>query len=327
MSINVAENYFKHQKNNLNNYLTFIMGEKNNKTINNTLVKAYLEVRYYNYGETYGSFKQTIEHYLKDSTKSLLNSNLDSELIKIYVETLMQLFYLNSFSSPELIKDKINAINNYRLQKLKINDKSFNESFYKTIKIDLNAEVNYFKDFLTDDFNLEINKIKNMNVYDVKIDYHIVFNNLYSKYAIINAFNTGLVNEDKLSVLYYLYAVMAVKNIIKGEFNKNYLLDFDFNLFTKKKKLNSLLNIINSDPIKDFTAIKISYNDFNNYKNEIYDLKRDGFNFALIIDSTYIDDDINFTKLQIFKYVIINNEDYKYDRLITLSNIIMILLY
>lgn len=323
MSINVAENYFKHQKNNLNNYLTFIMGEKNNKTINNTLVKAYLEVRYYNYGETYGSFKQTIEHYLKDSTKSLLNSNLDSELIKIYVETLMQLFYLNSFSSPELIKDKINAINNYRLQKLKINDKSFNESFYKTIKIDLNAEVNYFKDFLTDDFNLEINKIKNMNVYDVKIDYHIVFNNLYSKYAIINAFNTGLVNEDKLSVLYYLYAVMAVKNIIKGEFNKNYLLDFDFNLFTKKKKLNSLLNIINSDPIKDFTAIKISYNDFNNYKNEIYDLKRDGFNFALIIDSTYIDDDINFTKLQIFKYVIINNEDYKYDRLITLSNIIM----
>src|SRR5574344_675686 len=298
MSINVAENYFKHQKNNLNNYLTFIMGEKNNKTINNTLVKAYLEVRYYNYGETYGSFKQTIEHYLKDSTKSLLNSNLDSELIKIYVETLMQLFYLNSFSSPELIKDKINAINNYRLQKLKINDKSFNESFYKTIKIDLNAEVNYFKDFLTDDFNLEINKIKNMNV-----------------------------NEDKLSVLYYLYAVMAVKNIIKGEFNKNYLLDFDFNLFTKKKKLNSLLNIINSDPIKDFTAIKISYNDFNNYKNEIYDLKRDGFNFALIIDSTYIDDDINFTKLQIFKYVIINNEDYKYDRLITLSNIIMILLY
>src|SRR5574344_1263371 len=292
MSINVAENYFKHQKNNLNNYLSFIMGENNNKTINNTLVKAYLELRYY-----------------------------------IYVETLMQLFYLNSFSSPELIKDKINAINNYRLQKLKINDKSFNESFYKTIKIDLNAEVNYFKDFLTDDFNLEINKIKNMNVYDVKIDYHIVFNNLYSKYAIINAFNTGLVNEDKLSVLYYLYAVMAVKNIIKGEFNKNYLLDFDFNLFTKKKKLNSLLNIINSDPIKDFTAIKISYNDFNNYKNEIYDLKRDGFNFALIIDSTYIDDDINFTKLQIFKYVIINNEDYKYDRLITLSNIIMILLY
>jgi hypothetical protein len=323
MSKNIAEIYFKRSKNNLNDYLTLIMGEKGQKNLQKNLINSYMEARYYNYADDYGNINTNIDKYLKDSIKPLLKDN-DHDLLNNYLSILSEMYGIDSTDDENLIRNKINAINNKRIQKMSLSDKRFNDKLYKMIKLNQKDENKYLNSFNSEYFFLDINKIKKLNVYDVKLAYNIEFNTLYSNYAIINAFNTGLVNENKMEVLYYLYGIMLLKNIIKGEFKKEYLLDFDVNLFNKPKKLNMILNIINSDPIKELTALKVSYNDFNTYKNEFYDLKRNGYNIAVIIDSSYEESDINFTKLQLFKYVIINNEEYKYDSLLSLPNLIIL---
>ena len=323
MSVNVSETYFKNNKNNLNTYLDLIFKEKKNRSIQNKLLNDYLEVRYYNYSDEVGNLKSIINKYLKESSIKLNDYNENINLINNYLYVFNELYLIDSSLDENIIKTRINELDNYRKKKMNISDTGFKNELFKIMKADLNKNLKFVNAFETPDFEISFDKQKNINVYNVNLNYNIIFNNLYSNYAITNAFNTGLVNEKKEEVLYYLYSATALRNIIKGEFNKNYLLEFDASLFNKRKKLNMILNIINSDPVKEFTILKISFSDYNNFKDDIYELKRNGFNFAVIIDNSYEENEVNYTKLRLFKYVIIDNEEYKYDSLLNLDNLIL----
>lgn len=323
MSVNVSETYFKNNKNNLNTYLDLIFKEKKNRSIQNKLLNDYLEVRYYNYSDEVGNLKSIINKYLKESSIKLNDYNENINLINNYLYVFNELYLIDSSLDENIIKTRINELDNYRKKKMNISDTGFKNELFKIMKADLNKNLKFINAFETPDFEISFDKQKNINVYNVNLNHNIIFNNLYSNYAITNAFNTGLVNEKKEEVLYYLYSATALRNIIKGEFNKNYLLEFDASIFNKRKKLNMILNIINSDPVKEFTILKISFSDYNNFKDDIYELKRNGFNFAVIIDNSYEENEVNYTKLRLFKYVIIDNEEYKYDSLLNLDNLIL----
>jgi hypothetical protein len=319
MSVNIANEYFKNQKKNLTDYLTLIMDTKSNNSVSKVLIESYMEARFYNYADD-DSMKNMINTYLKDEIREVDKN--DKEIANIYVDILNQMFYLDTFSDDAVIKNRINTINNYRVQKLGINEKGFVEKFMKIIKFNNTKRDKYLKNISSNDFSLIINKTKINKVYDISIKHHIMFNKLYSDFAINNAFDTGMVKEDKMSVIYYLYSSIVMQNIIRGDFSNNYLVPFDTDLFLKKKKLGSTLNILDSDPVKDMTSFKITFTEFESYKNDIYELKREGYNFAVIIDSSYKEDIVNFTQLQAFKYVIINNEEYKYSSLLKKDNVI-----
>lgn len=317
MSVNITNEYFKNCKKEITDYLNLIMGSKSNKNIANLLIEGYLEARYYNYAES-NTIKNMITNYLKDTAKNL---NENKDLINIYLDIFNQMFYFDSFQDDLTIKNKVNTINNYRVQKLGINEKGFVENFIKIIKYNNNQRNKYLKNISSKDFYLNVSKTNIKDVFDVQIKHNITFNKLYSEFAINNAFNTGLVNENKMSVIYYLYVKILLENIINGDFTKNYLIDFDSELFLKKKKLTGNLIILDSDPIRELTSFKIKYTDFLNNKNEFYDMKKEGYNFAVIIDDSYIDDITNFTTLQIFKYIIME-EEYDYPNINNMDNVI-----
>ena len=94
---------------------------------------------------------------------------------------------------------------------------------------------------------------------------------------------------------------------LKGNFEKQYLTDFMVNLKDKPKKFKKLLNIIDNDIVKEKICLKISYSDYSNNKENIYELAREGYRFALILDDSVNLDEELLELLSIFSYVIITD--------------------
>ena len=69
-----------------------------------------------------------------------------------------------------------------------------------------------------------------------------------------------------------------------------------------------LLRIINDPIIQDKIKIKIKYRDFIIHRNEIYELMKSGYKFAVIIDDSFIISKEHIKKLEIFEFVILSKK-------------------
>ena len=136
--------------------------------------------------------------------------------------------------------------------------------------------------------------------------YDIKFPLEYSEFAINKAFQTGIVNEDKLVVEYYLTVIQILKDIQKQNFRKKYIVEFAATLLKKPKKIKSILNIINNAAVQDKISLKIKYEDFLKNKQEVYDLMRDGYKITVILDNSFEPNFKDIESLQMFEFVIIN---------------------
>ena len=145
---------------------------------------------------------------------------------------------------------------------------------------------------------------------------------IYSNQAIDNVFNSGMVQEDKLFVEYNLIAVEVISDILKGNFKKQYIKEFTTTLLEKSRKLNSLLNIINNAAVQDKVNLKITYKEFLENKEIIYELMRNGFRFAIVLDNSFKPQYSNFEKLKTFNYTIANKDLKYYEKVIANESII-----
>lgn len=166
---------------------------------------------------------------------------------------------------------------------------------------------NLLEKYETNEFSLKFTNYKDkVNVYRVNLKYKFTMPLLYSDFAINKAFNTGLINEDKLQIEYNLISLQVLKDILKQDFNKQYILEFADTLLTKPKKLKTLLNILNNQGEKDKISIKIEYKKFVENKELIYNLLREGYRITAILDNSFTIDYKNIENLKTFKYILIN---------------------
>ena len=110
-------------------------------------------------------------------------------------------------------------------------------------------------------------------------------------------------------------------------FKKQYIVEFADSLFEKKQKILRLLNIIDNSAIQDKLSLKIKHETFLKYREEAYELLRNGYKIALLADETIDTDRAELEKLKMFKYILINKDAPYYDEIIrkkTLQNIIEI---
>lgn len=85
-------------------------------------------------------------------------------------------------------------------------------------------------------FSLKLSDYNSINdVQRVSLKYHMKFSEIFSSTAIERAFNTGTTNEDKLFVEYNMISAQIIKDIIKGNFKKQYIVDSQI-LYLKKSK-------------------------------------------------------------------------------------------
>ncbi len=141
------------------------------------------------------------------------------------------------------------------------------------------------------------------------------FSTIFSATAIERAFNTGTTSEDKLFVEYNMISAQIIKDIIKGNFKKQYIVEFADSLFEKKQKITRLLNIIDNSALQDKLSIKIRHETFLKYRDDAYEMLRSGYKIALIADETIDTDRAELEKLKMFKYILINKDAPYYEEI------------
>lgn len=321
MSCNIIKEYAEFSKKNISKYYEMIMGKYYNKEIVNMFLNKYIDIRYYDLDiDKYSRNITKINKKFKDIYENIAE---EDKITAKFIYTLFDIiFYLDDVLEIDNIEKIFDFINRIRIEKLGINEKEFINNFKEQYNKDKERKNKFINSIECEEFPVEYDYIYEQDVYNVEITHDIAIPKLYSKFAIDKVFNDGLISEDKLFIEYYIVSNKILKNIIAGDYNNKYLLEFNPNILKKKEKLTRLLNIIDNDLTKDVISMKIQYKDFIANKEKILELIRDGYKYSIVIDNTYD----NLEKLEpnyfkIFEYIILNNKD-KYQEFNDYNNII-----
>lgn len=315
MTINLMDQYIDIVKKQINTYMRAVFTNKLKKEYNDIFVNQYINIRYYNYDENSPiTIRRQILEQLKQVQEDItINHIEDRELIEQMCIFFYYVLYFDHVVYYKDLREKINKTAKLRYKVLGKKSEKYSDEIYEKM-IEYESQKNeLIKRFDTNKFSLKITNYKNMtNIYRVNLIHKIKFPAEFSEFAINKAFITGTIGEDRLFVEYYLVVVQVLKDILKQNFKKQYIVEFTYTLLNKPKKLKNLLNIINNLATQDKICLKIRHEDFLKKKNEIYELMREGYRFALIIDSSFEVDYKNLEMLKMFKYIILDKESTKY---------------
>ena len=291
MTVNIINEHIKIVKKQINEYMKLVFDNKFKKKYCDSYTEKYIKVRYYNfYEDDFNEKMRTrILDNLKKEQENLCIDNIeDREVIEQMCIFFYYVLYFDKVIQSRDIKKTIEKISKLRKRVLNIEDEEFNKLVYNTMKEFEKEKEKLVERFETDDFKLKItNYPDELNVYRVNLKYNFNFPLVYSEFAINKAFNIGIINEDKLAIEFYLISIEVLKDVLKQNFKKKYILEFAPSLFEKPKKLKSILNILNNPILQEKVSIKLRYEQFLNHKDIVYELLREGFRITAILDSSF----------------------------------------
>lgn len=316
MTINIMNEYIEITKRQITSYLKLVFEDLYDKKYNDIYTEKYINARYYNffYDEPKSTIRRiTLNELKKTQDYAISNNYQDEELIqKIHVFYCYVLYFDNVVYCKSL-KNKISQIAKLRKRLLNKENSEFEEELYKEIINYNEQKEKLLNKFETNEFNLKISNYKNKaNIYKVNLKYKIKFPMEYSELALNKVFNIGLINEDKLSIEYYLIVVQVIRDIVNQNFKKQYIVEFAETLLKKPKKIKGLLNSIDNSAVQDKISLKIRHEDFLENKEAIYELMREGYRFSIILDNSFNVNYKNMENLRMFKYVIVNKDSRQY---------------
>ena len=332
MTINVLEEYIKITRNEINDYMKLIFERKFLKRISDQYIDAYINVRFYNFynKDEELSFRKNYLNVIKETEKNIIEDYPeDQKLIEDMGLFYYYILYFDRISYRKNSKETVEKLYKMRKRILQKDNENFKEEFYKTYRSYLSKKIKFIKQFEDDEFFLKIIPYKEVeNTNKVILQNNIKLPKVYSNWAIDKAFNTGIISEDKLLVEYNLVSGVVIRDLARGNFKKQYILQFETTLLKKTKKIKRLLNIIDNPAIQDKVNLEIKYFDFEKNKEAVYELMKLGFKFAVVIDNTM---DVSFStlkKLNVFNYCIVNKNLHHYEDIIKskaiLNNVIEI---
>ena len=308
--MNNIDKYIKFIKDYLTEYFKLIVKDKYKKNVYNEMLNTYIDIRYFNkYDKKYKQIEKNIEYYIQENLRTLIEE--DNKLVKNVNELyyfFWYLLYLDNTLEYDNLDKLIDKIIIDRKEKLYLND-DITKELKSLVKESEKKKNNFFNEYLSDTFNLELKSTNIKNVYNVLLSYNIKFPKIYSSYSINRVFKSDIISEDMCFIEYNMISKIVLDNIINKEYNKEYLVDFPFIITSKKEKTNRLLNIITNDLIRENVIIKVTYEYYTKYKSFISDLIKDGVKFAVIIDDTFDYEESSIIWLNIFTYIITNKED------------------
>lgn len=333
MTINIMNEYIELTKKQINEYMRLVLGERLNQTYCDLFTERYINIRYFNYYEN--EFHETIrrkiiEHLKQVGEEIIINNINDRELIETIRVFFYYVLYFDNVVYYKDLRMKIAQIAKVKKRVFCDEAYDFEEKLYQIIQDYAKQKDELIKRFASDEFYIKLtNYPDKLKVYRVNLKYNnIKFPLEYSDFAINKAFQMGLVSEDKLVVEYYLVVLQILKDVLKLNFKKKYVLEFADSLLKKPKKIKSILNIINNPAIQDKISLKIKYEEFSRNKEVVYDLMREGFKITIILDNSFEANFKNIEGLQMFEFVIINKNLKQYEEIISnkesISNIIEI---
>ena len=321
MASNLMEQYIKNTTKFIKSFTKMFFAEKYNEEISNEFISTYIESRIYSYGESEQRFfYRRIYASLVKKKKELIKQfpKLDERVFEDNLKIYQFIFYIDGVRPINDIDEFVRLVCSSRKTKFEVQDaiKNFQGRVLKAIKKYHEEKEDFLKKYETTDFSLDIEKYTLIdNTYKVNIDYEFKIPYIYSNKVIDEVFNDGTVNEDKLIIEYILLTIICIKDINKGNFATKYLVDFAKTLYKKQGKLKQTLKVLDNSAIQDKVFLKIEYQDFEENKELIYSLIKDGYKFAIIIDDTFTPNLIELKKLSIFKYMLVPETCKHYEKI------------
>ena len=298
MEYNIIIKYTRLIKSRFEEFFKIVLKNKYQKNLVDLFIDRYIEVRYLD--ETnYDKEKDFIERLNKELV-DIYNENETKEsedLLKTIVALFGYLTYLDDLAEVRENLKIIDTLSKDAELKIELTTDLYSEikEWYYTFKSDKSR----FSDQVS---SKEFSLIKTSvfrKTYEVDIEHSVKITNLYSDYAINKAFNSGVVNEDKLFISYILTSFEILNNAINLDYSNRYIVPLASSLYDKEKKIERLFNIINNELTKKMISIKINYSDYKAHKQFINNKIKDGYSFAIVLDT----DDIDKNALVLFSYV------------------------
>lgn len=312
---NVMDMYLNFTEKRIKKYMKIIYGRYYDEEVTTEYLRTYVNARYYNIRNTDKparafylriidelEFKEQIL-IKKDKTKQKVINNVKK--VFAYMLFFDNVRKVENFKKIESLREIIKKIMEIVTSEFNIKtSKEKEESLYKEITSDM-LEADIFLDkFETDEFVLNFENCEQKEeLYFAKLEHNVKMPMQYSDTAIEKVFTQGIVAEDKLQIEYMLLSVIAVRDIIAGNFKDTYIAEFADTLFKKKAKLDSLLSIIENQSLQDKININIDYTDYVKNQKTVLEYTNKGYNFAITLDNT-IKSVEDVEKLKMFKIVI-----------------------
>ena len=324
MSINIMNKYIEITKKQISTYLKLVFEKQYNKRYNDIYTEKYINSRYYNFfndNDENTTIRKIVLEELRKTQEYLISTDLqEKEIIEKIHIFFCYFLYFDDVVYCKDVKIKISQIAKLRKKILNKECEEFEENLYREM-ITLNDEKEkLLSNFDTDEFSLKIKNYKTVkNIYRVILKQNIKFPIEYSELAVNKVFNVGIINEDKLIIEYYLITVQIIKDIIRQNFKKQYIVEFAETLLSKPKKILGILNVIDNSAIQDKISLKVRYEYYLENKEKIYELMREGYRFEIILDNSFEVDYKNMENLKMFKYVLLNRESKHYSKIMKLN--------
>ena len=325
---NVMDMYINYTEKIIKKYMRMIFDKRNNEEVVREILKTYIKAKYYNIvlnEKKARAFYQRIMdelNYKADILKK--RSDIEDKEIIDYTEELFNyIFFFDNVRNVDKIKnykdlkEVVSELIKVRREKFKIKTADgFEEKLYKEIVDNILEKEIFLEKFDNEDFILEFEKNKqNPELYFVTINYSMKMPKQFSEEAIEKVFNSGIIAEDKLKIEYILLSVVALKDILNGEFKDTYIAEFTSTLLDKKGKAESVLSLIGNQALQEKINLNIMYEDYSSHKKAILKYIKDGYNFIITIDSSMKDID-EIDKLKMFKKIVVPKKLELYNKII-----------
>jgi hypothetical protein len=309
----IFEDYIKFIDSFLCNYYRILLDNKYERRLVRPFVEKYINIRYYNeYVVRESKFTDVLNKELNNIAKEMIEENGNRE------DTIKNIFALFSYILFFEKCDNFNGLN--ALLKSLFEDKIVTLTYSESQKDELNELVRgyiskkkeFFELFDFNDFMLFGNRYSK-DVYVMDLIQNYTLSKLYSKYAIDTAYNSEVVNENKIYLELMMLSGRVLQDIINFNFKNDYVVDFPASLFDKPKKILKYLKMLDNEYLKTKISLKVKYADYKKYKKNINSLINDGYSISLELDDTY---DMDFNHLLLFSYIFVNKKSKYYDIII-----------
>lgn len=297
MDYNIINKYIDFVKGEYYSFFKLVLGNKYQKQLCTPFIDRYVEVRYYN--ETNYFREKDFINRLNSELVDIFNANYNEE-VEDTLKNIVALFGYLVYFDESCFMDNIPLL----IDTL-VDDDSIKINHEDEIGKEINKWYNQFKKnrdrfndmVMSKDFTL-IEKRVYRKLYQLLLEHNVKISNLYSEYAIDKAYNSGIINEDKLFITCILGSLLVLNNAINLDFSRYYVIDMVTSLFEKSKKFNRLFNVLDNMLAKKFISIRINYSDYKKNKVIINKLINDGYSFGIIIDEEFggnVDELVLFT--------------------------------
>lgn len=321
MKDNIIDTYIKYFKKVVHSNSRTILEKYYIKDIMDNLIDNYISYTFYDFYAPDSKIKYVNIYKNLEDLKDSMNKETLYYKDEIEVNYKMFLYAKRLIEMKEYDNELINEIILFK-NSLIMEDKEKNKKIQEDLKASFIRKEDFFKMFKTDEFYLEYDKTNIKKLYNVSLRYNIKFPEIYSTFAINKAFNRDLVKEQKIFVYYYMLSFNILMDTIYCSTNKYYLLDFDYTIFQKEQKIKRLFKIIDNELLKDRFIFKITYDEYKDNDKKIKEMIKKGYKVAIILDENFVINDKILLQLDMFYYIIINDDNFNINKLNNKFNIV-----